>query len=187
MEEEIKKLRKEGYTIQEIAKKLKIDEVTVFNATTQGAKIITEEQRQLMITMKAAGKSNRDIANAIGCSESTVRNRLKAPAKYKAPANYYKISDNDLKAIKKWYLRGKTIAWIADKYGISAASVLNRLKNSKTYKTDYTKNVPLHLTEKIYAQLFKKFKSVDEIANKLGRSYIIISDYLNIFDRNDDK
>lgn len=156
----------DGYHIKEIAEKLQIDEVNVYNYVSAGHKITTNEDREEMIYLHNMGYSYRAIAEMFGKSISCVKTRIAEPAKFSCQKSE-KVTDNQLELMKDMAVNGYTLEDISKVTGIKLSSVRCRLAHTDlrkrlTYITD---------TEvKKMIKLFKDGKSYSEIAKECNRS-----------------
>lgn len=175
-------LYNDGYYINEIAEKLKTDTLTVYNNLVIGSKRITnEDERAVMIELRGKGLSYRKIAAEVGRSATCVRERINAPAKYRHDLSEYHLTDRQLKNLKKWYLEGKSLKWIAEKLNIGVHSVKYRLIRAGIFEKE--RNPKRITTKEMYKfnTLRKKGYTIEKIAKECNRSVYSVRKYLNKF------
>lgn len=171
-------LKNKGNHIDEIAAKLGVDQLTIYNAIVpKNSKITTEAERNYMILLREQGKSYNEIAEMIGRSKSCVRDRVASPAKFNG-RHGQSISDRDLLKIIKWYRAGKTASWIAKQVGVSRHAVIYRLKKAGVYQKNGYK-VPLTALEKakIKNMHYRKVNNFS-ISAEIGRDTNTVSRYI---------
>lgn len=156
----------EGYHIKEIAKKLKINEIEVYNYVASGTKITTSEEREEMISLYNNGYSIHSIAKIFNKSRACVRKRIEKPAKVSCGPETNNTTDKKLNKMRDMAKKGFTAKDISEEIGISASSVLYRLSHSgeRKPKTHVTKS---ELNR--FIKLFKAGKTYPEIARICGR------------------
>lgn len=171
----------EGYHISEIAPKLNTTQFKIYNTLMIGScRITTDEERAVMMELRASGKTYREIASMVGRSASCVRDRIDRPAKFNNRIGDHHLSDRDIDRMKDWYLAGKTITWIANKLGVSRASVIYRVKNAGIYEKNKSKITPLTTVEKCKIITMKsKGKHCEEIAKEIGRDVNSVLKYMS--------
>lgn len=170
----------DGYHIAEIAFKLKCDIIDIYSIITNDCKykITTSEERDLMISMHNQGYSYSEIAKKTGRSRQCVTSRIKCPPKCYIEHGY-NLTDKEIEKMKKWYLEGKTLVWIAKQLKCSSASVKRRLNKTGTYKPNYSYSVPLSNKDKIIIKkMHKNGHTINEIANEIGRHSNLISKFI---------
>lgn len=166
-----------GYHINEIAKKLKIDKIEVFNYVTNTYKITTASEREEMISLFNKGYSYSAIAKIFNKSRACVKDRIERPAtiNYKRSVD---LTDKQIDKIKKMAKDGKTIREIAKEIGINEKSVEYRLSHTDAEIHKKYKYVsPAEVNQ--YIKLYKKGKSHYEIAEICGRSRTTVSRHLH--------
>lgn len=117
-----------GYHIAEIAEKLKINEVEVYNYVATGHKITTEAERAEMISLYNAGYSISAIAKIFGRSRYCIRQRIESPAKLNIKST--DITDKQLDKMIEMAKKGYCAEDIAKEIGISEYSVKYRLSHT---------------------------------------------------------
>lgn len=150
----------EGYHIKEIAKKLKIDEVEVYNYVASGKRFTTSEEREEMISLYNKGYSIYSIAKKFNRSRACVRKRIGSPAKISC-GSINTITDKKIKKMNDMINEGYTIEEISREIGISTSSVIHRLSHSgnRTPNTHVTKS---EINK--FIKLFKAGKTYTQIA-----------------------
>ena len=165
-----------GYHIKEIAQKLKINEIDVYNyVVVSGSRITTSEERDEMITLYNKGYSISSIAKIFSRSRTCVRERIDNPAKVNCyDAN--KLTDDQIAKITELASMGLSIKDISSKTGINPNTIIYRLShtNIRRPNTYVTKS-----EIRKFIQLFKKGKTHREIANICGRSRSTINRHLH--------
>lgn len=166
----------EGYHIKEIAKKLKIDEVEVFNYVSKANyRITTETERQEMIYLYNKGYSLSKIAEITGRSRECVRARIESPAKIHCQEGK-ELTDRQIKKIKDMASKGYNSETIAKELGISEGTIRSRLSHTDLYKPKYN-----HVSEeeiKEFVRLRKEGKTYEEIGKICGRGKNTVCRYL---------
>jgi DNA-directed RNA polymerase specialized sigma24 family protein len=163
-ETKVKEYYSHGYSIREIADKLSINPIYVYNIVVKGNKITTEEERAEMINLYNKGYSISAIAKIVGRSRACVRERIKSPAKLncKTAAN---LTDKQIDDIENLAKKRKYAAAVSRKLGIKYDTVRCRLKRNT--------NVPKRTISKEEKELFIKLHLAgythDQIAEKCGR------------------
>lgn len=119
-----------GYYIVEIAEKLKIDPVEVYNyVTTNNKKYVTSAEREIMVDLYNKGYSYRAISKELHRSRTCVKHRIEAPAKiYCMPKN--ELTDRQIKKILNMAYKGRSIETISKKTGIAENVIFNRLRGT---------------------------------------------------------
>lgn len=170
----------EGYHISEIAPKLGTTQFVVYNILMSGSnRITTDDERAVMLELRASGKSYRTIAAMVGRSASCVRARIDRPAKFNNRTGDHYLSDRDINRMKDWYLNGKTITWIANKLHVSRSSVVYRIKNTGIYEPNKSKITPLTMIEKCRITTMKAKNMSDlSIAKEIGRDPNMVTKYI---------
>ena len=125
----IKELYNDGYHIKEIAKKLNIDEIEVYNHATNGRKITTNAEREEMIKLFNQGYSYCAIAKKLNKSRSCVKTRIESKAKFNC-GKYDDITYKQLKKMKTMAKNGASMEKISEEVGIKLSSVIYRLSHS---------------------------------------------------------
>lgn len=174
-----------GYYISEIADKLKCDKFTIYNFIVKDKnKITTDDEREVMLSLRSQGLSYREIAAKIGKSAACVHDRIKRPAKYHIENDNYKISEKDLERIKIWYAKeGKTLSWISKQLNVPTPSIKYRLIKAGLYKPNLSKSIPLTNKEKLIIKAMRlSGKNAIEIAKSCGRDYSMVSKYIKSID-----
>ena len=174
-------LYKDGYSIAEISKKLKVEKVDVYNSLVdlEERRVTTDEERQLFIELRNKGYNYSEIARMTNRSRITIKTRIESEAKYYFE-NGYILTDKQLKSIKKYYKAGKTMSWIAREIEISPSAVKRRLVKCGLYKTNYSLTIPLTDQEKKkISNLYKKNLNSFTISMRIGRPQSLINDYIN--------
>ena len=164
-----------GYHIAEIAKKLKLNNVDVYNHVVHnGYRITTESERQEMIALYNDGASYSEIARIFNRSRSCVRERIKAPAKTSGKTGTT-LNDRQLKKMKDLYESGMTVEAIAEKLKVSLYTVKYRLNHIDTYR-----HLPRVDEKELmrFIALFYKGKSYKEIAKACNRHPTTVSKHL---------
>ena len=155
-----------GYCITEIAKKLDIGEIEVYNYVTTGKKITTEEERQEMIRLYNKGYSYTAIAKMLNKSRSCVRNRIERPAKAKWH-NSVNFSDRQLKKMKDMCKDGAYMETISKEFGVKTSSIRYRLEHMGRSKH----HTRVSQEEKeLFIYLYKQGKTHEEIAEICNRN-----------------
>lgn len=179
-------LHNNGYHFSEIAKKLKVDKLTVYNilVRTQRCRITTEEERAIMIELRGRGYSYRKIAEEVGRSATCVRERINKPAKFYDGYPESVLTDKQIDQMKQWYSEGKTIKYIADQFCVHRSCILYRLKSAGLYDAS-RKPSKVSTNEKYgYYKMHKKGKTNVEIAKHYGRNDSTVSRHLKQFKQN---
>ena len=167
----------DGYHIKEIANKLDIDIIEVYNHIT-GSNFTTTEEREEMIRLYDAGVSYRDIAEKFGKSITCVKERIKSPAKIICGNDDEILSDKQIKKMKKMAIKGYSAEDIAKEIGISENSVLYRMSHTDIDHKVY-RNLSSSEIDKV-VRLYKNGKSYKEIAKACKKSDIVIIKILDI-------
>lgn len=167
----------EGYHIKEIAKKLKIDEVEVYNYVASGKRFTTSEEREEMISLYNKGYSIYSIAKKFNRSRACVRKRIGSRAKISCAINNSGITDKKIKKMNDMFNEGFTIEEISKEIGISTSSIIYRLSHSgnRTPNTHVTKS---EINK--FIKLFKSGKTHAEIAGICGRGTTTVSRHLHV-------
>ena len=176
-------LHSNGYHFSEIAKKLKVDKLTVYNILVHSprCRITTEDERAIMIELRGRGYSYRKIAEEVGRSATCVRERINSPAKFYDGYPESVLTDQQIDQMKKWYAEGKTIKFIADQFGIHRSCILYRLKSAGLFDPSRTP-AKVSTNEKYgYYKMHKKGKTNVEIAKHYGRNDSTVSRHLKQF------
>lgn len=154
-----------GYHIDEIAKRLDISMIEVYNHVSKGNKITTEDERNEMIHMKSIGCSYAEISRVTGKSRSCIKARIASPAKVGCRTKHM-LTDKQLKQMKEMGHDGVYIETIAEALGESRSNISRRLnqcgikRHIKVSKDE----------EKKYVKMFKNGKSATEIAKIYNRA-----------------
>lgn len=165
----------EGYHIKEIADKLQIDILEVYNYVSNGYKITTEAEREEMIHLYNQGYSYTAIGKIFNRSHSCVKDRIERPAKFNH-GDKNKLTEEQLKKMKDMVNSGKNMEEIAREIGISVRSVAYRLRHTNMRKT-YTNVSKAELNK--FIRLHKKGKTHKQIAELCNRSRSTISRHLS--------
>ena len=166
-----------GYHIKEIADKLKIDPIEVFNYVTNSYKITTSAEREEMISLFNKGYSYTYIAKVFGRSRACVKARIEKPA----TINHVRrnsMTDKQIRKMRKLSRQGKCTKEIAREIDVCEKSIEYRLKHTdagvhKNYKYVTPEEV------KLFVELYKSGKSHNEIARICNRSRSTILKYLH--------
>lgn len=156
----------DGYHIKEIASKLKIDEVEVYNyVVTGGYRITTDEEREEMIRLRGAGWSISRIANHLGRSRACVRKRIESPAKINCEI-HTKFTDRQLKKIKNMANNEIPFDVIAKKFKVKTSIIKCRLNHTDIKNRN--KHVTSEEVEKFisYRKSGYSFREIAEICNR---------------------
>lgn len=167
----------DGYHIKEIANKLDIDIIEVYNHIT-GSNFTTTEEREEMIRLYNAGVSYKDIAEKFGKSVTCVKERIKSPTKIICGNDDEILSDKQIKKMKKMAIKGYSAEDIAKEIGISENSVLYRMSHTDIDHKVY-RNLSSSEINKV-VRLYKNGKSYKEIAKACKKSDIVIIKILDI-------
>ena len=157
-ENKIKDYYSHGYSIREIADKIDIDPIYVYNIVAKGNKITTDEERSQMISLYDQGYSISAIAKALGRSRACVRDRIKSPAKINCKLSA-KLSDEQINDIEKLAKKRKYAAAVSRKLGIKYNTVRCRLKRNKSVpkrtisQEEKDRFIQLHLIGYTHAQI----------------------------------
>lgn len=157
-----------GYHIKEIANRLKIDEVEVYNyVITKGHKITTEDERRRMINLFNQGYSYSAIARIMGKIRAYVRDRIERPAKINNSGSG-NLTDKQIKKIKDMANEGACLCTIAEEMNIPISAVRYRLSHGirEVHHTHLSK-----AEKQKIIRLHKNGKSTTEIANICSRSW----------------
>lgn len=179
-----KELYEDGYHISEIAQKLKCEKLYVYNSiVSEDKKIIDKEERQKIIEMRNNGLSISEIAYKCGRSKSCIRRRLKSDSALSNSIKEYNLSDKDLANLKKWYLKGYTLKYIADKLNISTKAVKYRLIKCSLWEPFHSNKAELSTLDKAKIKsMYKKGMKISQIAKECGKPYCVISRFLGVYD-----
>lgn len=154
-----------GYHIDEIAKRLNISMIEVYNHVSKGNKITTEDERNEMIHMRSIGCSYAEISRVTGRSRSCIKARIAAPAKIGCHSKRM-LTDKQLKQMKEMAHDGVYIGTIAEILGESRGSISHRLNQCGIKRcTKVSKD-----EEKKYVKMFKSGKNAVQIAKACDRA-----------------
>ena len=112
--------------------------------------IITDDKIFLMESLYKAGKTSKEIAVIVGCSGYTVDTYIKNLSDYEEikkehDKNYNGplalLSDDEVAEVITLYSEGKTSQEIADIYGCSPATVMNKIKADENYESIMQKHI----------------------------------------------
>lgn len=166
----------EGYHIKEIAKKLKIDEVEVFNYVSAASyKITTQAEREEMISLRNKGYSYSEIARIVGKSRECIKERIEKPAKINCKVSK-ELTDKEIKKIKNMVSKGYKVEDIAKEIGISKGNVRSRLNHTDLYQPKYNRVTKEEVNK--FAELHKQGKTYEEIGKICGRGKNTVYRYL---------
>lgn len=170
-----------GYHYSEIAKKLKVNKIVVYNILVKRPtnRVTTTDERNAMIKLRGQGYSYRTIANIMGRSATCVHERIKREAHLYEDYKENNLKDKDIERLKQWYIEGKTLKFIADKLEISTKSVVYRLKISGIYDPHRSPSRVSSGEEAGYRRMRKAGKTNGEIARAYGRNPSTVSRHLN--------
>lgn len=163
-----------GYLIKEIAIKLKLTEVEVYNYLSNNP-ITTEEERERMIKLRDQGLSIRAIAKEVGRSKTTVRTRLGCPAKVNCSCKSI-LNDKQMNLLSKMAKDGYSVREIAKALNMDMSSLKYRISI-----IDREINIPTKVTNKEikrFIRLYKSGKSCSKIADVCNRSETTVRKYL---------
>lgn len=175
-----KELQSEGYHISEIAKKLKCDKFKIYNILVpKGYKFTTEEERQEMIRLRNEGYSLREIGRMVGRSPTCVRDRILRPVTLREDYTEYNINDRTLKKIKNYYIDGKSIKWISNKFNLPENAIEYRLKKAKLFKSRRIENNVTEEEVKLFIDLYyNKGYTLTQIAKECKRDRGTVSRHI---------
>lgn len=163
-----------GYYIKEIANKLGISDIKVYNYVTNNTnRITTEEERQEMIKLFNQGYSYNAIGRMLHRNHSCVKERIERPAKIVSSNNH--LTDKQIEKIKQMLIDGETVETISKELNISKGIIRCRIRNIEEHK-HFT-----HVSKdelKQYIKLYKKGKSYSEIAKIYGRHKNTVSRHI---------
>lgn len=164
-----------GYYLKEIAQRLNIPEIEVYNYVANGHKITTEDERNEMISLFNQGYSYNAISKIFNRSRSCVKRRIESPAKFVYNTDY-ELTDRQLKIIADMAKEDDTIEHIAQTLGIDMRYVKYRLRHIAgrkhiTYVTEEEHDE--------FIRLYKKGKSYKTIAKECGRSVSTVARHLH--------
>lgn len=166
-----------GYHIKEIAEKLKIDKIEVYNYVANGPKITTEAEREEMISLFNKGYSYSSIAKIFNRSRACIKDRIESPAKINCGCNS-DLTDKQLKKMKELANEGKCIKDIAREIGVRDRSIEYRLSHTDVgVNRRFTYVTPAEV--KKFVRLYKNGKSHNEIAKTCNRSRSTVLKYLH--------
>ena len=160
-EVEVKEYYSHGYSIREIAEKLNVNPIYVYNIIARGNKITTEEERSQMISLYNQGYSISAIARIIGRSRACVRNRIKSPAKINC-RTVIKLTDKQIDNIETLAKKREYPASISRKLGINYNSIKRRLNHSTSIpkrtisQEEKNRFIKLHLIGYTHYQIAEK-------------------------------
>ena len=162
-----------GYHLNEIADRLNISMVEVYNYVCNGHKITTESERLEMINMRNIGMSYSEIARIFGKSRSCIRERIASPAKINCKS--IMLTDKQLKKMRDMAIDGAYLSTIAEELGVGINSVRHRLNlcglsrsSNKVSKSEIQR----------FIRLYKNGKSHREIADRCGRNVTTVGRHL---------
>lgn len=165
-----------GYNIKEIANKLKISEVIVYNYVAHGRKITTNEEREKMIKLFNAGYSYTAIGKIFNRSRTCVRKRIQSPARVRCSQCENTINDSKLRKMKVMAKDGVSLETIAKELDANLSSIKYRLHHSGLR----TPNKFISEDEvKEFIKLYKQGKSYNQIARLCNRSKSAVSRHLH--------
>lgn len=172
---------KNGYHLAEIADKLDCDLKTIYNAIVDKKyRIVSADERAIMIYLYNQGFSYSDIAKQTGRSRPCVKTRIIADAECYVENNSFYLPDKEISNIRKYFLAGKTIKWISNKIKISERAVRYRLQKMGIYKANYSVTIPLTKSEEtIIKSMIKNNENIMSIALYIGRPCTIVKKYIN--------
>lgn len=127
----------EGKSMQAVAKQLSCSPVTIRKRCDEYGIPLKKEslagisKAELQKLYIAEGKSTREIAKELGCSYETVRSRCK---QFGISVRSSRRSKTEIpkSSLQRLYLEeGKTLSYIANKFGCSVSTISNKLKQFK--------------------------------------------------------
>ena len=165
-----------GYYLKEIAQRLNISEIEVYNCVANGNKITTEAERLEMISLFNKGYSYTAIGKIVNRSRSCVKKRIECPAKF-AYKTDRELTDRQLKIMVDMAKDNCTIEHIAQTLGVDERYIKYRLRHvvgrkRTTYVTEEERNK--------FVRLYKKGKSHRAIAKECGRGVNTVTRHLHI-------
>ena len=163
-----------GYSIKEIAKKLKIDELEVYNFITTGRKVTTSKEREEMIELYNKGYSITAIAKMFNKSRACIKKRIAAPAQINTGSGYT-LSNKEINIISEMINEGKSIQSIARKLGVKTTVIRYRLDHMPRKRITYVDKYEANK----FIYLFKKGKSYKEIAKMCGRARTTVERHIH--------
>ena len=165
-----------GYHVKEIAKRLDMDEIEVYNyVITKGHRITTEAERREMITLFNKGYSYTAIAKIFGKSRACIKDRIERPAKINRSGSG-DLTDKQIKKIKEMAKNGAYLKTIAKELNIPVSAVRYRLSHG-IRKPHHTYVTPAELNKMI--RLYKKGKNQTEIAKLCNRGRSTVHNHLH--------
>lgn len=166
-----------GYHINEIANKMEIDIIEVYNYIT-GSNYTTTEEREKMISLYNSGVSYEEIAKKFSKSVTCIKDRIKSPTKLVCGNSDEMLSDKQIKKMKNMAIKGYCAKDIAEEIGISENSVIYRMSHTDLDHKIY-RNLSVSEMEKM-VKLCKNGKSYKEIAKICKRSDIVVIKVLDL-------
>lgn len=163
-----------GYHIDEIAERLNIDPVEVYNYVVTGHKITTSAEREEMIALFNKGYSYSAIAKIFNRSRMCVRTRIERPARVNTSSSNT-LTDKQLKKMRDMANDGAYIETIAKELGIPVSSVKYRLNHTNI--RNHIKYVSKDEVKQ-FIKLYKKGKTITEISKLTNRSRNTVSRHL---------
>lgn len=174
-----KLLYNNGYSINEIAAKMKLTNTEVFNYTHDGIHYLTKEECKRIIDMYDKGMSITSIAKEMNMARDTIRRKINYKANaYDEYENGEFMKDACIEAIKDLYDKGKSTQKIADELGLSEHKVRYRLIKCGLYAPAGSSRVTNKEIAK-FKRLRRQGLSYEEIGKRCGRNRNTVSYYLN--------